>query len=190
MAKDKEYTKEEMKKIIDKAKKIEKYEDETYTQDDIEKIARNMNIPKRTLKKAFKLYNKNTSDKKKFSSNPKKRKIKLNIIYFLYTFFWLSFITVLILVPLLEETMSDKSRWGSAIWLIPSMAFVGLIMGAFINELEGAIIGVVAGGLMGLFILWLGQWLWGNILIGVIMGFIAFIVFLFRFKGQIDAVIK
>jgi hypothetical protein len=184
MAKEK-YSKEEMKEIIDKAEKLRQRQEETYSQEDIEKIARNMNIPKRIIKEALKVYNKSNVKSKKKINTPRLRRFKKALIYIFYTVFWITFIGILLIVPSLEE-----DRWLSWVWLIPSMAFVGLIMGAFINELEGAIIGMVAGGLSGLLVIYLSGWLWGKIVIGMILGFVAFIVFLFRFKGQIDAVIK
>jgi hypothetical protein len=184
MAKEK-YSKEEMKSIIDKAEKLKQKQDETYTQEDIEKIAKNMNIPIEMVRDAIKLYDRNTSGAIKKAGNPKTRNLKRYLIYSFYTIFWAIFITVLVIVPSTYE-----NRWSSWVWMIPSIAFVGLIMGAFINELEGAIIGMFAGALSGLLIIYLVDWLWGQIVIGTILGFTAFIVFLFRFKGQIDAVIK
>ncbi|MFW5799743.1 MAG: hypothetical protein ACOCV8_02915 [Spirochaetota bacterium] len=179
------YSKDEMKKIIEEANKLQKKKEETYNIEDITKIAKSMNIPKDTVKEALRIYNKNTRHIKKSGGDPSKRKLKKNIIYVTYFVFWVAFIFLLLIAPSNEE-----NKWSSWVWLIPSMAFVGLIMGAFINELEGAIIGMVTGGLSGLLVLYLNDWIWGKLIIGVVLGFVAFIVFLFRFKAQIDAVIK
>jgi hypothetical protein len=179
------YTKEEMKEIIDKAEKLRKNQEETYSQEDIEKIARNLNIPKRIIKEALKIYEKSSTKSIKKSSSPKMRRFKKTLIYIIYTGFWTVFISILIIIPGLEE-----NPWSTWVWLIPSIGLVGLIMGAFINELEGAIIGMVAGGLAGLLVIYLSGYLWGKIVIGMVLGFVAFIVFLFRFKGQIDSIIK
>jgi len=174
------YSKEELTKIIDEASKIKKEQEESYTYDEIEKIANNMNIPKSVVREAIKIYSKN-----KISNSSKVRRIKKSIIYIIYMSFWAAFISILVIVPKLQE-----NHWNSWMWLIPSLALVGLIMGAFINELEGSIIGFVSGGLSGLLVLYLIQWTWGQILIGIVLGFVAFIVFLFRIKPQIDSVIK
>jgi hypothetical protein len=73
------------------------------------------------------------------------------------------FYSILVIVPKLQE--NHVNSW---MWLIPSLALVGLIIGAFINELEGSIIGFVSGGLSGLLVLYLIQWTWGQILIGIV----------------------
>lgn len=179
------YSKKEMKNIIEHANKLKKEEEESYTIEQIEQIAKNMNIPKRTVKEALKIYDKNTTSMKKSGGNPTKRRIKRILFYLFYLFFWAALITVLLIVPDTYE-----NRWASWVWVIPSMGFIGLIIGAFIEELEGAIIGTVSGGLSGLFIVYLGGIFWGKISIGLVLAFLAFLVFVFRFKEKIDAVIK
>lgn len=178
----KNYSKQEMKEIINKANELKKQEEESYSYEDIQKIAKNMNIPIKAVKEAISIYENNSPKNiKKKAGNPVKRKIKKRLIYILYTIFWLGFIFLMVIASDIENS------W---IWAMPSIAVVGLVMGAFINELEGAISGGVAGLLVGLLILWIGKIIWGKIAIVLILGFISFIVFMFRFKAQIDSVIK